>query len=381
MKQNSLFDLTKKIVKLESFPGILLLFATILALLLANTDTTKDIYNNLLHVNFLSLSTHQWVNDVLMALFFLSIGLEVKRELLIGNLSNFKSAAFPVIAAFGGMIVPALIFTLFTLNTAFTKGFGIPMATDIAFALGVLLLLGKRVPNDLKVFLLTLAVVDDLGAIVVIALFYSKGLILTNLALAFFVLLALFILNKMGIKNLIFYFIGGVFLWYFVHESGIHATIAGVLFAFCIPLRIKGGVKLSPLVKLEHKLSPFSSYFIMPIFALFNAGVVLSGNIEFNVLSLGIIFGLLFGKPIGILAFTFISVKLGMANKPSILNWNHIFAVGILAGIGFTMSIFISSLSFDGLLLDNAKISVLIGSLLAGVIGSLYFKFFVFKKG
>lgn len=368
-----------KIFKSDSSPGVLLLFATIIALVIANNSFTAAPYHDILNVNFLGLSIHHWVNDVLMAFFFLGIGLEIKKELIIGNLANFKSAAFPVVAAFGGMLLPAFMYSLITFNTEYIHGFGIPMATDIAFAVGVLTLLGKRVPNELKIFLLTLAVADDLGAIVVIALFYSKGVVFLNLLFAAIILLILFVFNRIGIKNIFIYLVGGAFLWYFIFHSGIHATISGVLLAFTIPLRT-GNIAKSPLVKIEHILSPISAFCIMPIFALANAGVTLSGDFEFNTLSIAIMVGLISGKPAGIFLFTFLAEKINFAKKPASVGWDQIFAVGILAGIGFTMSIFIASLTFTGINLDNAKLSILLGSFTAAVFGIAYFKLVVFKK-
>lgn len=368
-----------KFIKSDSFPGVLLLSATIIALIIANNHFSVKGYNDILHFNFMGLSIHHWVNDVLMAIFFLGIGLEIKKELIIGNLANIKSAAFPVFAAIGGMILPAILYSLVTINTEFIHGFGIPMATDIAFAVGVLTLLGKRVPVELKIFLLTLAVVDDLGAIIVIALFYSKGIVFLNLLFAAIVLVALFIINKLGVKNIFIYMVGGVLLWYFVFHSGIHATIAGVLLAFTIPLRTDN-IATSPLVRIEHSIAPFSAFFIMPIFALANAGVTLSSNFEFNALSIAIMIGLISGKPAGIFLFTFAATKFNLAKKPASVSWDEIFAIGIIAGIGFTMSIFIASLTFVGLNLDNAKLSILLGSLGAAVLGVLYFKIIIFKR-
>lgn len=378
MNQNSTINLIKSILSTPSLPGILLLLATIIALIVANSPIANA-YHNVLHVNILSLSVHEWVNDVLMVLFFFGVGLEIKKEMLIGNLASIKGAAFPIIAALGGMIVPALIYIVITAGSPFSHGFGIPMATDIAFAIGVLILLGKKVPNELKVFLLTLAVADDLGAIIIIALFYSKGIVALNLLFAFLIFIILVILNKLNVRHIFIYLIGGVFLWYFIFNSGIHATIAGVLLAFTIPLR---GYRLdkSPLIKTEHILAPLSAFLIMPIFAFFNAGVSVGSELNFNSLSFAIMLGLFAGKPIGVLLFTFLSTKLNIASKPKILGWGHILAAGMLAGIGFTMSIFISTLTFEGATLDNAKLSVLISSLVAAICGSLYFKLFVSKN-
>jgi NhaA family Na+:H+ antiporter len=379
-------NLIKEFIQLESFGGILLLFTTILALAAANIVGISDIYHKFwqssLGVVFgefrASLTMHEWVNDVLMALFFLSIGLEIKKEMLIGNLASVKRAAFPIIAAFGGMIIPICIYFSLNVGGEYVKGFGIPMATDIAFALGVLMLLGKRVPLELKIFLVTLAVVDDLGAIVIIALFYSTGVAFGYLVLAAVTMLVLFVLNKYGVKNIFVYLFIGIFLWYFIHHSGIHATISGVLLAFMIPLKTDNMAR-SPLIRLEHTLNPLSAYFIMPIFAFANAGVTIGGKFELNNVTLGIMLGLVIGKPIGIFLFTLLSEKLKVAKKPDSLSWFHILGAGFLGGIGFTMSIFIATLTFDGALLEEAKLTIMLSSLLATVIGALFFKLFLFK--
>ncbi|MDR0762839.1 MAG: Na+/H+ antiporter NhaA [Campylobacteraceae bacterium] len=380
-------NLIKEFIQLESFGGILLLFTTILALIAANMAGVSDIYHKFwqssLGVVFggfnASLTMHEWVNDVLMAIFFLSIGLEIKKEMLIGNLASVKKAAFPIIAAFGGMIIPICIYFSLNAGGKYVNGFGIPMATDIAFALGILMLLGKRVPLELKIFLVTLAVVDDLGAIVIIALFYSSGVAFGYLALAAATVLVLFVLNKYGIKNIFVYLFIGIFLWYFVHHSGIHATIAGVLLAFTIPLKTNG-TTYSPLIRLEHMLNPLSAYFIMPVFAFANAGVTIGGEFKLNNVTLGIMLGLVIGKPVGIFLFTLLSEKFKVAKKPDSLSWFHILGAGFLGGIGFTMSIFIATLTFNGALLEEAKLTIMLSSLLATVIGVLFFKLFLFRS-
>ncbi|MDR1007985.1 MAG: Na+/H+ antiporter NhaA [Campylobacteraceae bacterium] len=379
-------NLIKEFIQLESFGGILLLFTTIAALIAANITGIGDIYHKFWQSSFgvvfgefnASLTMQEWVNDVLMAVFFLSIGLEIKKEMLIGNLASVKKAAFPIIAAFGGMIIPICIYFSLNIGGEYVKGFGIPMATDIAFALGVLMLLGKRVPLELKIFLVTLAVVDDLGAIVVIALFYSSGVAFSYLILAAITILILFILNKCGFKNIFIYLFVGVFLWYFIHHSGIHATIAGVLLAFTVPL--KEADNTSPLIRLERTLNPMSAYFIMPIFAFANAGITIGGEFKLNNVTFGIILGLIIGKPIGIFLFTFLSEKFKVAKKPDSLSWLHILGAGFLGGIGFTMSIFISTLTFKGALLEEAKLAIMLSSLLATVIGVLFFKLVLFKS-
>jgi NhaA family Na+:H+ antiporter len=379
-------NLIKEFIHLESFGGILLLFTTIFALIAANITGASEVYHNFWQSSFglvfgefrASLTIHEWVNDVLMAVFFLSIGLEIKKEMIIGNLASVKKAAFPIIAAFGGMIIPICIYFGFNMDGEYVHGFGIPMATDIAFALGILMLLGKRVPLELKIFLVSLAVVDDLGAIIVIALFYSVDIILPYLFAAVGTVFLLFCLNKFGVKNIFAYLIIGIFLWYFVHHSGIHATISGVLLAFTVPLRVENMAR-SPLIMAEHTLNPMSAYFIMPLFAFANAGVTIGGEFALNNVALGIMAGLIAGKPAGIFLFTFLSEKFGIAKKPDSLSWLHILGAGFLGGIGFTMSIFIATLTFEGTLLEEAKLTIIISSLIATILGVLFFKFVLFK--
>ncbi|MDR2635978.1 MAG: Na+/H+ antiporter NhaA [Campylobacteraceae bacterium] len=379
-------NLIKEFIQLESFGGILLLFTTILALIAANIDGISGIYHDFWQSSFgvvfgefrAALTMQGWVNDVLMAIFFLSIGLEIKKEMIIGNLASVKKASFPIVAAFGGMIIPICIYFSFNMGGEYVHGFGIPMATDIAFALGVLMLLGKRVPLELKIFLVTLAVADDLGAIVVIALFYSGNVIWSYILAAAGTMVVLFVLNRYGVKNIFVYVVVGIALWYFVHHSGIHATISGVLLAFMIPLRVDN-IASSPLIKMEHTLNPLSAYFIMPVFAFANAGVTIGGEFALNDITLGVMIGLIAGKPAGIFLFTFLSEKFGMAKKPDSLSWLHILGAGFLGGIGFTMSIFIATLTFDGALLEEAKLSIMISSLIAAIIGTLFFKFVLFK--
>lgn len=316
-------------------------------------------------------SNLHWINDGLMAVFFLLVGLEIKRELVEGELSSFKKAAMPVFAALGGMLAPAVIYSLVNSGTPTQHGWGIPMATDIAFALAIISLLGKRVPSSLKIFLAALAIVDDLGAIVVIAVFYTSDLHLNYLAYAAGIVVLLGLMNYFGVKNLLIYLIPGIFLWYFVHHSGIHATIAGVLLAFCIPTNpVK---ETSPLEKLEHLLLKPVNFVIMPLFALANTNIHFENEMLHGVtssLGLGIITGLVLGKPIGVLLFSWISVKLGFGSLPSKTNWKHILGLGMLAGIGFTMSIFVSILSFeDPGYQTEAKFCILIASITAGFVG------------
>lgn len=314
-----------------------------------------------------------WINDGLMAIFFLLVGLEIKREIVEGELSSPRKAVLPVICAIGGAIVPALIYMFFNNGTPTVHGWGIPMATDIAFALAILSLLSKKVPISLKIFLAALAIVDDLIAILVIAIFYSSDLHYMNLVYAAVLLALLVVFNRLGVKNLIFYLIPGVLIWYFVHHSGIHATIAGVLTAMTLPTTADH--KESPLEKLEHALTKPVSFFIIPIFALANTNIRFeAGMVEglFTNLGMGIILGLLLGKPIGIMLISWLSVKLKLSQLPDRAGWIHILGVAMLAGIGFTMSIFISILSFsDPLLVQEAKFSILVGSVVSGLLGYL----------
>ncbi len=324
------------------------------------SSSVKLYYNNL-----------QWINDGLMALFFLLVGLEIKRELVEGELSSFKKAAMPVFAALGGMLVPAAIYALLNSGTPNQNGWGIPMATDIAFALAIISQLSKRVPASLKIFLAALAIVDDLGAIVVIAVFYTSDLHMNYLAYAAGIVVFLSFLNYFGVKNVLAYLIPGLLLWYFVHHSGIHATIAGVLLAFCIPTNpVK---ETSPLEKLEHLLLKPVNFVIMPLFALANTNIHFENEMLHGItssLGLGIIVGLVLGKPIGVLLFSWISVKLGFGSLPSNSNWKHILGLGMLAGIGFTMSIFVSILSFeDPIYQTEAKFCILIASITAAFAG------------
>lgn len=427
--QNSLIAFFSKITKSESFAGILLLCCAVLAMIVANSpwgDSYAALWKTKFgfDVNgvFIGMSLEHWINDVLMAFFFLVVGLEIKREVLFGELAGFKRAALPIIAALGGMIGPGIIYFTLNAGTPSEHGFGIPMATDIAFALGVLSALGKRVSISVKVFLVSLAVADDLGAIIVIALFYSSGISFEWLAVAVGIVVVLVVLNKAGIKALTPYMILGVLLWIAVHNCGVHATIAAVVLAFTIPVapkidtltfmekiktmikdfqeseKQKDGILLqseqvealyhiakhknavqNPLLRLEHALAPYSNYLIMPIFAFANAGVSIGSNIDFGIdhVFLGIFFGLVVGKPLGIFTFTFLAEKLGIAARPKGATWVEIFGAGALGGIGFTMSMFVTNLAFSGehalVATDVAKISILIASLSAGVLGSIFF--------
>jgi len=331
----------------------------------------------------LKLTVLHWINDVLMVIFFFLVTLEIKREFIQGELSKRKQALLPFIAAVGGMLVPALIYIFININSSETlNGWAIPTATDIAFSLGVLSLLGKRVPLSLKVFLTALAIIDDLGAIVIIAFFYSSKLNFIYLILIFLTFILLIGLNKFGIKKFIPYLFFGLFLWFFTHESGIHSTISGVLLALTIPHR-KVQNDYSLLLKIEHLIAPYVAFMIMPLFALANAGVSLEGlkfNSLFSVVPLGILLGLFLGKQIGVFLFSYISIKLKVTEMPNNANWLNFYGVGVLTGIGFTMSLFVGNLAFveNVEYMDGVKIGVLTGSLLSTIIG--YFLLLITRK-
>ncbi len=420
----------------EASGGILLIIFTVIALVWANTalsHTYHDLWRTHLIVSLGSLLTldysiHHWINDGLMVIFFFTVGLEIKRELLVGELSSVQKASLPIAGALGGMIVPAILYTIFNTGGEGARGWGIPMATDIAFVVGIMALLGTRVPLTLKIFVLALAIADDIGAVLVIAIFYTAKISTTALIIAAIVLGSLILLNRLGTKSLIPYSILGVILWLAFLKSGVHATIAGVLLAFTIPAvsrydtnKFSGKVKqlinnfdskgdhwknvlnnaerqhdvlaiesscekiLTPLQRFEHSLHPWVSFFIIPVFALANAGVSLAGlDILHSLLSpvsLGIIVGLFIGKQFGIFAFSFIAVKLKLSSLPEGVNWKNLYGAAILAGIGFTMSLFIASLAFtDPALLDLAKIGILSGSLLSGIAGFMFLKTSSSKK-
>ena len=362
----------------ESLSGVILIACVVLSLLIANSPLGKYFEAFLAEtfgLGHLQLSVLSWVNDGLMAIFFFLIGLEIKQEMIDGHLSSFKKASVPVFAAIGGALIPAFIYVLLNKGTSTAAGWGIPMATDIAFALAVLSLLGKLVPPSLKAFLSTLAVVDDLLAIVVIAIFYSDGLSWHNLMLASGIFLLLLVMNKLGVKQVLFYIIPGMVMWYFVHHSGVHATIAGVLTAIAIPYRSKKG---SPLKELAHKLVVPVNYIIMPVFALANTNIHFDATMFSGIVSplgIGIIIGLILGKPVGVMLASWLSVTLKIGTLPHKVSWQLIAGVGVLAGIGFTMSIFISFLSFgDSIHNTEAKLSILIASILAGALGYAYLK-------
>lgn len=363
--------------------GIVLIICVLISLLIANSTLSLS-FQNLLDSKFgfeslhLDYSVSVWINDGLMAIFFLLVGLEIKRELLEGELSDIKKASLPIFAAVGGMLIPALIYFIFNHNTHYKNGWAIPMATDIAFSLAIISLLGKSVPNSLKIFLSALAIVDDLGAILVIALFYTDQIDWLSLGICVGITMLLIIMNKSGVKKLIYYLIPGIFLWYFMHHSGIHATIAGVILAFTIPTNISE-TEISPLEKLEGKLHIPVSFVIMPLFALANTNITFQKEIFegfINPLSLGIIGGLFLGKFLGINLFSWIAIKLKWAALPTFSGWREMIGVGFLAGIGFTMSIFVSLLAFPNKVeIQNiAKISILIASVLSGIVGYLILK-------
>lgn len=379
-----------KLINLKSFKeflnsstggGMLLFLCLIVSLTIANTSLA-DSFNNLLATKLgfenesiqLNYSIAAWINDGLMAIFFLLVGLEIKRELVEGELSSPRQAALPILAAIGGAIIPASIYILFNHNQETHHGWAIPMATDIAFALAVINLLGKRVPVALKVFLAALAIVDDLLAILVIAFFYSSDLHLTYMLYAAIGMGVLIAFNRFGVKQIWMYLIPGVFIWYFVHHSGIHATIAGVLVAMTLPTTPDD--KESPLEKLEHLLVKPVNFIIVPLFALANTNITFQSEMIGGLSSpmgLGIILGLVLGKTIGIFTTSWICVKSGLAQLPEMTKWSHIVGVGMLGGIGFTMSIFVSLLSFDDALhIEEAKLAVLIGSLISGICGYIF---------
>ncbi|MFC4688741.1 Na+/H+ antiporter NhaA [Epilithonimonas pallida] len=363
--------------------GVLLIVCVIVSLIIANTSPAEA-FQNLLdskigtEVFHLDYSVSVWINDGLMAIFFLLVGLEIKRELLEGELSDIRKASLPIFAAVGGMLIPALIYVAFNHNTGYKNGWAIPMATDIAFSLAIISLLGKSVPNSLKIFLSALAIVDDLGAIIVIALFYTDSIDWISLGICGGITALLIILNRIGITKILFYIIPGLFLWYFMHHSGIHATIAGVILAFTIPTNVST-TEISPLEKLEQKLHIPVSFLIMPVFALANTNITFQSGIFshfISPLSLGIIFGLFAGKVLGINLFSFLAIKLKWGKMPALSAWKEMIGVGFLAGIGFTMSIFVSLLAFpnETAIQNLSKISILFASVLSGLTGYLILK-------
>jgi Na+:H+ antiporter, NhaA family len=353
--------------------GVLLIVCTIISLLLANSSMSES-YLNLWHFKFAGLSTENWINEGLMAIFFFLIVLELKREIFVGELSNIKNAMLPVFAAVGGMIIPAAIFAFFNYGTATQSGAGIPMATDIAFAIGILSLLGNRVPASLKILLTAIAVIDDLGAILVIAIFYTTSLSLINLLIVLAIFVALLLLNKFKINFLIFYIIGGIAMWYFMLHSGVHSTLAGILLAFTIPFG--KGEKTSLSYKLQDWLHKPVALIILPLFALANTAIVFGKGWDTGLAtpgSLGIFAGLIIGKPLGVFLFSFLAVSTGVCALPLGLKWKQVLGIGFLAGIGFTMSIFITLLAYtDDIMITESKISILLASLVSGILGYMW---------
>ena len=367
--------------QLEAASGLVLLIAAIIALVISNSIFSELYFSTLEQYLFigindfgLKLSVHHWINDLLMAVFFFFVTLEIKREFIQGELSNLKKALLPIIGAVGGMVVPALVYVSINFgNTETLNGWAIPSATDIAFSLGILSLLGSRVPISLKIFLTALAIIDDLGAILIIAFFYSGDLSITYLSLILISYILLLVLNKLGVKKFIPYLIIGALMWFFTYKSGIHATIAGVLLASTIPHRIKDK-DFSLLIKLEHAISPYVAFLIMPIFAFANAGVSLMGLSLSSLLEpvpLGILLGLFVGKQVGVMVLSYLAVKLGAAQMPDNSSWLSLYGVSILTGVGFTMSLFVGNLAFAGSIhyMDGVKIGVLSGSLLSTIFG------------
>lgn len=382
-------NIIEEFIKRESSSGILLMFATVLALVFSNT-ALAPLYQSFLHIPVeirigvlqLDKSLYHWVNDGLMAVFFLLIGLEVKREMLEGELSSLSQIALPGIAAVGGMLVPALVYLAFNINDPVAvAGWAIPTATDIAFALGILSLLGKRVPVSLKIFLMALAIIDDLGAIVVIALFYTTELSTLSIVVAAISLAILITLNRFGVSKKAAYFIVGTVLWVSVLKSGVHATLAGVALAFTIPLnaRDEDGNMFSPLKQIEHDLHFWVAFFILPLFAFVNAGVDIT-QISLSQMSgsvpMGILLGLFLGKQVGVFGFSWLAIKMGLAKLPDGSNWRQLYGVSVLTGIGFTMSLFITSLAFEDATLFQYtdKLAILAGSFASGILGYLLLK-------
>ena len=372
--------LTRKVIKpvsnFFSSPvagGIVLIIASAAAIIVANSPLREG-YETLLKYKTAGLSVEHWINDALMAVFFMMVGLEIKRELVTGQLATWSQRALPGFAALGGMLVPALIYVAINWGNPQTlSGWAIPAATDIAFALGVLSLLGKRVPVSLKIFLSALAILDDLGAVVIIAIFYTSGLSISMLLASLAVIALLVILNRCGVRKLWPYLIAGALLWFFMLQSGIHATLAGVILALCIPLGNPEDEHNSPLLYLEEKMHPWVAFAVVPIFGFANAGVSLSGISPSNLLEpvpLGVALGLLFGKQIGILGLGALAIRSGLAQLPQGASWLQLYGVALLCGIGFTMSLFIGALAFPGAphLVDSVKVGVLLGSILSALL-------------
>lgn len=374
----------RRFMESEKSGGLTLIVCTLISILLANSGFAGEGYRNFWESHLGSHTVADWINDGLMAIFFLLVGLELIQEIYEGELSNVKRAMLPISGALGGMLIPAGIYMSLNFGTETHAGFGIPMATDIAFALGILSLLGNRVPVSLKVFLTALAVIDDLGAIIVIAIFYTASLAWVYLLIAIGTFILLLVLNKkFGVQNLIVYIVGGIIMWYCMLHSGVHATIAGVLLAITIPFK-KGDPKCLSN-KMQHALHYPVAFFILPIFALANTAMLIEGNWDQSIgepFALGIIFGLIVGKPIGITLFSFISVKSGLCALPRGIKWKELLGAGMLGGIGFTMSIFITLLAFKGNIhhINESKLMILLASLASGIIGYTWLNFVLKKK-
>ncbi|QKF83163.1 Na+/H+ antiporter NhaA [Halarcobacter ebronensis] len=389
--------LVKKYIRKESTSGIILIFATILALLL-NNSIFSEFYTSFLQTEIVFKVGHildiqkpliLWINDGLMAIFFLLIGLEIKRELIAGHLSTPSKIALPAIAALGGMVVPALIYFIFNYGDDYAlKGWAIPTATDIAFALGILSLLGRRIPASLKIFLMALAIFDDLGAILIIALFYTNDLSFHAISLAGICIILLILLNRFKVTRLGFYILLGVLLWIFVLKSGVHATLAGIIVAFTIPLHAIDEKRkiISPVKSLQHHIHYWVAFYILPLFAFVNAGVDLSyTSLDklSNPTSMGIIFGLFIGKQLGVFLFSYLAIKYNIAKFPRCTNWAQLYGVSVLTGIGFTMSLFIDSLAFENsnVFFFTDKLAILIGSFASGIMGYLILRFVKSRRG
>ena len=378
MKNTPLFKL---FFDSEKAGGLVLLFCTIVSLLLSNSSISGE-YLSMWHTPIGDHSAEYWINDGLMAIFFLLIGLELEREVYIGELSKIKDAILPLSGALGGMLIPALFYFAFNFGTKTQHGIGIPMATDIAFAIGILSLLGNKVPISLKIFLTALAVIDDLGAILLIAVFYTKTIYFTNLLISLSIFGFLLLMNRLKVTNFFVYLVGGILMWYFMLNSGVHATITGVLLAFAIPFGYGSPGTIS--YQIQHWLHKPVAFIILPLFALSNTAIVIGKDLIHTIsenYSLGILFGLVLGKPIGIVTFCFLAVQLKFTKLPKNLNWKKIAGVGMLGGIGFTMSIFVTLLAFDdNEIINNSKFMILIASLVSGIIGFIWLNKVLTKK-
>lgn len=381
MAPQKMTKLFREFFESEKAGGLILIAVTIVSLIIANSNY-GEVYDSFWHHKLVGLSIEHWINDGLMAIFFLLIGLELEREIYIGELSDFRNALLPFSGALGGMLIPAGLFALINSGLPSAAGSGIPMATDIAFAIGILSLLGNKVPLSVKVFLTALAVIDDLGAILVIAIFYSSNISLNYLFASLTVFALLLLLNRLKVHRVWPYIVGGIAMWFFMLNSGIHATITGVLLAFAIPFG-NGNHKTSSS-KIQHFLHKPVAFLILPIFALANTSINFEGNIIDALrspISLGILLGLVVGKPLGILLFSWISVRLKISILPTDLNWGRLLGIGMLAGIGFTMSIFIALLAFtDSAMINNSKLAILAGSLLSGILGFVWLSIVLKRK-